>query len=444
MLTFHIKTYGCQMNERESEALSCLLSSLGYLETDDEAAADVVILNTCSVREQAERKAIGKAGLLQRNLAANPTQIVGIMGCMAQNRGVELFREIKNLNFIAGTEQLHRIPELIQDARNGIRRAELAQNTGVCVEAPGHHPGMVCAMTSIMQGCNQHCAYCIVPHTRGAERSRELEAVVREVQTLVEQGTKEILLLGQNITAYGLVEARRSPNYDPKQSPFADLLEKLNDIQGLERIRFTSPHVTFMNERFLEAICTLPKVCKAFHIPLQSGSDRILKLMRRPYTARRFLEKVDAIRSRCPEVAFSTDVIVGFCSETEEDFNATRSLMQEVGFDMAYIFRYSPRKGTLSADTLEDDVPDAVKRERNQLLLQDLAEFAERRNQAFRGTRQEVLVEGPSAKNPARWTGRTTLNKTVNFPWEDGLLPGDIRTVSITATSANALAGNLS
>ena len=443
MLTFHIKTYGCQMNERESEALSCLLSSLGYLETDDEATADVVILNTCSVREQAERKAIGKAGLLQRNLPANPTQVVGIIGCMAQNRGEELFRKIRNLNFIAGTEQLHRVPELIQDARNGIRRAELSQNTGVCVECPGHIPGKVCAMTSIMQGCNQRCSYCIVPHTRGTERSREPDAVVREVQTLVDQGTKEILLLGQNITAYGLVEARRSPDYDPKQSPFADLLEKLNDIKGLERIRFTSPHVTFMNDRFIDAICSLPKVCKAFHIPLQSGSDRILKLMHRPYTAQRFLEKVEAIRQRCPKVAFSTDVIVGFCSETEEEFNATRTLMQTVGFDMAYIFRYSPRKGTLSADTMPDDVPDAVKRERNQLLLQDLTEFAEKRNKEFLGTKQEVLVEGPSARNPARWTGRTPLNKTVNFPWQEGLTPGEIRTIAITATSANALTGKL-
>ena len=333
MIRFYIKTYGCQMNERESEALACLLDSLGYTETFREEEADVIILNTCSVREQAERKAIGKAGLLKRLLCDKPNLVIGIIGCMAQNRGQSLFELIPHLSFVAGTEQLHQVPEMIKKALAGKRRlAELGQGEPVYHECPGHKPGGVCAMTSVMRGCNQFCTYCIVPYTRGRERSREIPAIVDEITMLAERGTKEILLLGQNITAYGLVEARENGTYTPEISPFAELLEAVNGIPGIERIRFTSPHVRFMNDRFIDAICSLPKVCKSFHIPLQSGSDRMLRLMHRGYTAEAFLKRVDSIKSKLPEVAFSTDVIVGFSSETQEDFEATRALMKAVGF----------------------------------------------------------------------------------------------------------------
>lgn len=298
-------------------------------------------------------------------------------------------------------------------------------------------------MTSVMRGCNQFCTYCIVPYTRGRERSREIPAIVDEITMLAEKGTKEILLLGQNITAYGLVEARENGTYTPEISPFAELLEAVNGIPGIERIRFTSPHVRFMNERFIDAICSLPKVCKSFHVPLQSGSDRMLRLMHRGYTAEEFLKRVDAIKSKLPEVAFSTDVIVGFSSETQEDFDATRTVMKAVGFDMAYIFRYSPRAGTRSAETMPDDVPDEVKHERNQILLADLEEYAEKRNQQFKGRVLPVLVEGVSKRNKERWTGRTDLNKTCNFPPVPGLAEGDMVNLKITRCSANSLSGEI-
>ena len=443
-MLFHIKTYGCQMNERESEALACLLGSLGYEETAEESEADIIILNTCSVRDQAERKAIGKAGLLKRLMFQKPNLITGIIGCMAQNLGEALFEKIPHLNFVVGTEQLHRVPEAIEAALEGKRRiAYLAQNERQYHECPGHHPGKVCAMTSIMRGCNQFCTYCIVPFTRGRERSREISAVVEEVRHLAENGTKEVLLLGQNITAYGLVEARENGTYTPEISPFADLLYELNEVPGLERIRFTSPHVRFMNDRFVEAICTLPKVCKCFHIPLQSGSDRILKLMHRSYSAAEYLERIDAIRSRLPEVAFTTDVIVGFSTETEEEFGMTRALMKQVGFDMAYIFRYSPRKGTRSAETMPDDVSEEIKHERNQLLLADLEAYATSRNQLFKGRTLPVLVEGVSKRNEKKWTGRTDLNKVCNFDWKPGMAPGDMVQVHITRCTANSLSGEV-
>ena len=444
MIRFYIKTYGCQMNERESEALACLLDSLGYAETLREEEADIIILNTCSVRDQAERKAIGKAGLLKRLLKEKPNLVIGIMGCMAQNRGQSLFELIPHLSFVAGTEQMHQIPEMIEKALGGKRHlAELGQGEPIYHECPGHKPGGVCAMTSVMRGCNQFCTYCIVPYTRGRERSREIPAIVDEITMLAEQGTKEILLLGQNITAYGLVEARAKGLYTPAISPFADLLEAVSEIKGIERIRFTSPHVRFMNDRFIEAICSLPKVCKSFHVPLQSGSDRMLRQMHRGYTSAQYMERIEAIKSRLPEVAFSTDVIVGFSGETEEDFLATRELMRRVGFDMAYIFRYSPRTGTRSAESMADDVPEEVKHERNQILLGDLEAFAERRNQLFKGRILPVLVEGVSKRNKERWTGRSDLNKTCNFSPVPGLKEGDMVNLNITRCSANSLSGEI-
>lgn len=441
---FHIKTYGCQMNERESEALTCLLETLGYEETLSEERADIIILNTCSVRDQAERKAIGKAGLLKRLMHDKPKLVTGIIGCMAQNRGRKLFELIPHLSFVAGTEQLHKVPELIERALNGERHiSELGQGEPVFHECPGHKTGSVCAMTSIMRGCNQFCTYCIVPHTRGRERSRDISAVVDEVRMLADTGTKEILLLGQNITAYGLVEARENGTYTPEISPFADLLAAVNDVPGIERIRFTSPHVRFMNDKFVDAICSLPKVCKCFHIPLQSGSDRVLRMMHRTYTSSEYLGRIEAIKSKLPEVAFSTDVIVGFPTETEEEFDETRTLMKNVGFDMAYIFRYSPRAGTRSADTMTDDVSEEIKHQRNQLLLADLEEFAEARNQQFKGRTLKVLVEGISKRNKDRWTGRSDLNKTCNFPPVNGIKPGDMVDLRITRTSANSLSGEI-
>jgi tRNA-2-methylthio-N6-dimethylallyladenosine synthase len=259
----------------------------------------------------------------------------------------------------------------------------------------------------------------------------------------VDAGTREILLLGQNITAYGVAEARQDGTYTKDFSAFADLLAAVNDVPGLARIRFTSPHVHFMNDKFIQAVRDLPKVCKCFHVPLQSGSDRILKLMRRSYTAAEYLDCIRKIREGLPEVNFTTDVIVGFPTETEEDFNLTRQLMKDVVYDMAYIFRYSPRAGTKSARDYPDDVPEETKHLRNQILLEDLEAGAAERNARFKDTVQEILVEGVSKRNSERWTGRTTLNKVCNFLPVEGIRPGDLVNVRIKRTTANSLFGEI-
>jgi tRNA-2-methylthio-N6-dimethylallyladenosine synthase len=444
MATFHIKTYGCQMNERDSEALSCLLENCGHQAVDHENAAEIIIFNTCSVRDQAERKVIGKIGLLRRLKREKPGLILGLVGCMAQNHGEALLQQLPQLDFVTGTDRLHSVPESIRRVQECQQRsAELSTGPDQFVELGGHFPGQVSAMVSVMRGCDQFCSYCIVPHTRGRERSRPQGEILAEVRRLVEQGTREVLLLGQNITAYGIVERRHDDSYRPDHSPFADLLAALHEIPGLARIRFTSPHVRFMNDHFIDSICSLPKVCKAFHIPVQSGANRILKLMRRSYTAEEYRERIAAICSRLPERAFSTDIIVGFPGETEEDFAQTRALMAEVDFDMAYIFRYSPRSGTKAARDYADDVPEEVKRERNQLLLDDLAAGSARRNERFRGRELEVLVEGVSKRNAERWTGRSDLNKVCNFVPLPGTKVGDLIKVKVTRSTANSLFGEV-
>jgi tRNA-2-methylthio-N6-dimethylallyladenosine synthase len=442
--TFYIKTYGCQMNERDSEALQCLLEARGWRAVQGENDADVVLFNTCSVRDQAERKAIGKMGLLKRIKRERPEVILGIIGCMAQNHGRELLDQLPHVDLVVGTDRLQDVPDLLEDVAGG-REGLVA--TDVSDRVPdrmnGHVAGEVTAYVAVMRGCDRFCSYCIVPYTRGREKSRTIEDIVTEVRTVVAAGTREIFLLGQNITAYGIAEARRDGSRDPEASPFADLLRAVHEVPGVERIRFTSPHVAFMNDAFIRAVCELPKVCKAFHIPVQSGSDRILERMRRGYTAAEYLDRVRRIRAGAPEAAFSTDVIVGFPGETEEDFAATRRLMAEVDFDMAYIFRYSPRSGTKAAEKYADDVPEDVKLERNKLLLDDLESGVARRNRAYLGQTVTVLTEGPSKRNAARWCGRSDTNKVCIFTPSPDLRPGELVPVRIRRVTSHSLFGDI-
>ncbi len=444
MLHFYIKTYGCQMNERDSEALACLLEVRGYRQVETEGAADILIFNTCSVRDQAERKVIGKVGMMKKLKDEKPSLVIGIIGCMAQRLGAKLLEELPQVDFVAGTDQLQNVPNLIAEAvtRHG-RSAALEMGPEVFRELDGHRPGQLIAEISVMRGCDQFCTYCVVPYCRGREKSRPIEAIVDEAERLAAGGTKELLLLGQNITAYGVAEARRAGTYTPEFSAFADLLAALNEVKGIERIRFTSPHVRFMNDKFVEAVTQLPKVCKFFHVPVQSGNDRILKLMHRNYTAREYLDRIDAIRAKAPEALFSTDIIVGFCSETRQEFEDTHEVMRQVGYDMAYIFRYSQRSGTKAAETLEDDVSEAEKHERNQILLQELNESVARHNATLVGQTVSVLVEGPSARNPKRWSGRSMRNKMVLFDASPELKAGDIREFRVVRSTENALYGEL-
>ncbi len=442
-LRFHIRTYGCQMNDRDSEALACLLEREGYVPAASEDDADILLFNTCSVRDQAERKALGKVGLARKRKRTDPDLVVGVIGCMAENLGAALLERLPHVDLVVGTRQIHRLPAMIAGVLAG-RRGDVRIGDGeidfTCLA--GHRRSGPRAHVAVMRGCNQFCSYCIVPHVRGREQSRSIDEVVEEVRGLVDRGVKEIFLLGQNITAYGIAEARRAGLHTPQASPFAELLAAVSAVPGVERIRFTSPHPGYMNEAFIEAVTSLPNVCEAFHVPLQSGSDRILKLMRRGYSAAEYRAVVEAIRARCPQAAFSTDVIVGFPSETDEDFAATRTLMAEIGFDMAYIFKYSPRPGTAAA-ALADDIPDPVKLERNKLLLGDLETRVLERNRQYVGRVCEVLVEGASKRNPARWSGRSRTNKVCIFEPVPGLSVGDLVEIRVERVTAHSLFGRV-
>lgn len=443
-MTFHIRTYGCQMNERDSEAIGCLLEGRGWTSTHLETEADVLLFNTCSVRDQAERKALGKVGFMKKLRKKNPDLIIGILGCMAQNKGEELLRQLPHVDLVVGTDRIHELPDVI--AKIIEERGKIVR-TGTGEEVLGalhqHKYGRVTSFISVMRGCNQFCTYCIVPYVRGREKSRPIDDIVAEVRDVVSHGTKEIFLLGQNVTAYGLAELRATGDYTGEESPFGDLLQAVNDVAGVERIRFTSPHPKYMNQAFIDKIASLPKVCEAFHVPMQSGSDRILKAMNRGYTSADYMSRIDAIKNQVPKAAFSTDVIVGFPGETDADFNATRQAMEAVGFDMAYIFKYSPRSGTRAA-AWPDDVPKEVKEERNHLLLADLEKRSARINEKHLKTRVEVLVEGESKRNAEMWTGRTRTNKVCIFPPTPGLNPGDLAAIRVDRVTPNSLFGEIS
>jgi tRNA-2-methylthio-N6-dimethylallyladenosine synthase len=443
----HIKTYGCQMNERDSDAVAAMLRARGYRIVPSEDECDVLLLNTCSVRDAAEQKAIGKAGYLLSKKKHNPDFVLGILGCMAQNRGAELLDRLPDVDLIVGTQKFHRVPDYLDNLRaareSGVPIAEAiidteeeagSQNTirDHMVESEQK----VCAFVSIQQGCNMDCAFCIVPTTRGDERSRPMDDIVRECEELVGNGVREITLLGQIVTSYG----RRDYVHTAGITPFVQLLERVNAIPGLERIRFTSPHPRGYRQDLADAFARMPKLGDHVHMPLQSGSDRILKAMKRPYSRDRYLEIVASLRAARPSMAFSTDIIVGFPGETDADFEDTRSLCRAADFDMAYIFKYSVRTGTPAA-TMPDQVPEEVREERNRILLEDLKEDSVRRALSLVGTVQEVLVEGPD-KTGERFMGRTRQNRATVFEASSRLI-GTPVPIEITRSSVSTLYGNL-
>jgi tRNA-2-methylthio-N6-dimethylallyladenosine synthase len=329
-----IKTYGCQMNERDSEAVACKLKARGYQVVDNEQIADIVLLNTCSVRDQAEQKAIGKAGHLSKRKRKNPQFIFGVMGCMAQNRGSELFDKLPDLDLVVGTQKFHRIPEYLDSITKSamplptnILDLGLEENSQNEInEHLNDTKFKVTSFVSIMQGCNMMCSFCIVPKTRGQERYRSIESIVDETKDLVSRGVREVTLLGQIVNAYG----RGSLPRINAKTPFVQLLEKLNAIDGLYRIRFTSPHPTCFGDDLIECYKTLPKLCEYAHLPMQSGSDKILKAMNRPYSRKRFLDITAKLRSIHPNIRISTDIILGFPGETDEDYALTKSAFEQL------------------------------------------------------------------------------------------------------------------
>jgi tRNA-2-methylthio-N6-dimethylallyladenosine synthase len=442
----HIKTYGCQMNERDSEAVAALLRARGYRIVADEDNCDVLLLNTCSVRDAAEQKAIGKAGYLSARKKKQPDFILGILGCMAQNRGAELLDRLPDVDLIVGTQKFHQVPDYLDNLRAAqaagapISTAivDIAEESGSQNTIRDHvlEEKQVSAFVSIQQGCNMDCAFCIVPKTRGDERSRPMDDIVRECEQLAERGVKEITLLGQIVTSYG----RRDYVHTGGITPFVQLLERVNAIPGIKRIRFTSPHPRGFKDDLIQAYGRLEKLCEYVHLPLQSGSNRILKEMNRPYSRERYFEIVSALRAVRPDMYFSTDIIVGFPGETEEDFQQTRELFEACNYDMAYIFKYSIRSGTPAADR-GDQISDEVKEARNQTLLGLLEANSNRRNATLLGTTQEVLVEGPDKKG-LKFMGRTRGNRIVHFDADPRLI-GELVPVKIERASTAVLYGQL-
>ena len=422
MPKFFIKTYGCQMNERDSEQVAHSLIERGYEPDANEAEADVVLLNTCSVRDMAEQKALGKMGMLGHVAKRRPEVVFGFLGCMAQARGDSLFAGMSHLDLVVGTQKFHRVADYVEELLEKKRARRMDDpRFSICdtAEEPGSQSTIsaqplasrqAAAFVSIMQGCNMHCTFCIVPRTRGAERSRAIDEIVAEVRGLVVRGVKEVTLLGQIVNLYGRHEFSKIG----KKSPFVQLLEAVHAIEGLERLRFTSPHPIGFREDLIRALAELPKLAEHVHLPLQSGSNRILKAMHRPYTAESYSRLVERIRDARPGIAITTDVIVGFPGEEEIDYARTRDLVERIQFDNAFIFRYSPRSETPAA-TMTSQLPEAVKEARNQDLLSVVDASAHRANERLVGREVKILCEGPSRNNVARLMGRTGGNKIVVF-----------------------------
>lgn len=422
MPTFFIKTYGCQMNERDSEQVAHSLLQRGYVRATHESEADVVLLNTCSVRDMADQKALGKMGMLGQIAKRRPEVVFGFLGCMAQAQGEALFAGLPHVDLVVGTQKFHRVADYVEELleKKRTRRmddprfsiCDVGEEIGSEETIRDHElkSRQATAFVSIMQGCNMHCTFCIVPQTRGAERSRSIEEVVREVRELVARGVKEVTLLGQIVNLFGRHEFARVKG----KSAFVQLLEAVHEIDGLERLRFTSPHPIGFRDDLIRALADLPKIAEHIHLPLQSGSDRILKAMHRPYSAEKYRLLVDRIRRTHDEMAITTDVIVGFPGEDEKDYALTRDLVEEIQFDNAFIFRYSTRRDTPAA-TMPGQVDERVKEERNQDLLAVVDASARRANERLVGRDVEILCEGPSRTNPARLMGRTRTNKIVVF-----------------------------
>ena len=443
MPSFAIHTYGCQMNVRESEAAAKALLDAGYTQAPDEESADILIVNSCSVRGKAEDKALGKLGLLCATKRERTHRVVGLMGCMAQRLGNEVFQRVPTLDFAIGTRCAAKVVPAVQAALEG--RPTLAlRDLHEQPDAPAGHvvDGGFSAFVTILLGCNRRCTYCIVPDVRGDEWSRPPAEILDEVRCLAEQGVKEVTLLGQSIMNYGL----RTPTFteaDPPSPggytlPFPRLLEAVAAIPGIERIRFTSGHPSGLTPELIRLFKEEPKICRHLHLPVQSGSTEVLARMRRGYTREGYLEALGRLREAVPDMAITTDVIVGFPGESEEDFEATRSMMEAAKFDNAFIFKYSPRPGTVSA-SWGNDISEEEKARRNQILLADQDVRGAKINQALIGTQQTILVEGPSMRNAQKWSGRTSGNKIVIFEPSETTRPGDLLTLTITRAAPQTL-----
>lgn len=431
---YMITTYGCQMNEHDSETLSGMLENMGYSATMNKEEANLIIYNTCCVRENAELKVYGNIGALKALKKKKEDLIIAVCGCMMQQPQVvkEIKKKYRHVDLVFGTHNLYRFPELLSKSMEteGMFIEVWDEETGIVEGLPANRKYDLKGFINIMYGCNNFCTYCIVPYTRGRERSREVADIIREATDLAKNGTKEITLLGQNVNSYG--KTLENP------IDFADLLRELNKIDGIERIRFMTSHPKDLSERLIDAIAECDKVCEHFHLPFQSGSDQILKAMNRKYTKENYLSIVKKLKDRIPNIGLTTDIIVGFPGETEEDFQDTLDIVEEARYDSAYTFLYSIREGTPAAK-MEEQIDEKVKQERFNRLLDKVNTISAEINQSYLNKVVEILVEGPSKTDSNKLMGRTRQNKLVNFNGDESLIGKlvDVRIVECRTFSLN-------
>jgi tRNA-2-methylthio-N6-dimethylallyladenosine synthase len=428
----YIETYGCQMNVADSEIVMGILGNNGYELTQQIKKADIVLLNTCSIRDNAEQRIYGRLGNLKRIKSNKPDMLIGILGCMAERLRKDLIEEKKIVDLVVGPDEYRRLPELIDSAFNGEKGigVKLSRTETYDDIIPYREDGLQ-AWISVMRGCDKFCTFCVVPFTRGRERSRDLNSIVDEIKLLSSRGFREVTLLGQNVNSY------LDENYD-----FADLLTACAAVDRNLRIRFTTSHPQDLSDKLLETIASNSNLCKYIHLPVQSGSNRILEEMNRTYTIEHYLTIIDKARKLMPNVSFSTDIISGFPTETYEDHLATLDIMQKVKYDGAYMFKYSPREGT-KAFKMEDDVPEEIKSKRLQEIISLQQQISLEINRSLIGTEDIVLVEGESKKSELFLSGRTDSNKIVIFPAAEGIIEGDYVKVRINRATSATLFGDL-
>jgi tRNA-2-methylthio-N6-dimethylallyladenosine synthase len=435
MAKLHLITYGCQMNEYDSERVAGLLRERQYELTDDATAADVILVNTCAIREKAEEKVFSKLGELKRLKASRPDLVIGVMGCMAQLQQGAVLRRAPQVDLVFGSPAIARVGELVERARHSGRPIlETGEAPLVKITARPPSTDRLKAFVTVMEGCEKHCTFCVVPRTRGRERSHPPAAIIAEVEGLVSEGCREVTLLGQTVNAYG---RDLTPPTD-----LAELFERVNDVAGLERIRFTTSNPYNLTPKLIRAMRTVPKVCEWFHLPLQSGSDRVLERMNRGYTRARYLELVAALRETEPAMAFSTDIIVGFPGETEADLEDTLQMLEQVRYDNVFVFRYSRRPGTPAA-AMPEQVTDDVKAERNRRVLEAAQRISAERSARLTGSTMEVLVDGAARRSPGELSGRTRCNRVVNFDGQGRVAVGDVVHVRVTDALPHSLRGTL-
>ena len=438
MKRLFLQTFGCQMNQYDSERIARVMGRMDYAVTDCVENADLILLNTCSVRDKAEQKVYSALGRLKEIKEQRAGVIIGVGGCVAQQEGEALLKRVPHLDLVFGTHNIHKLPEIVEQAQTlenrpvetaFYRDPSYMEDPEGATEVQGSK-----AFLTIMQGCNKVCSFCIVPHVRGREVSRPSKKILREIESLADRGVVEVMLLGQNVNSYGKMT--------PGELSFAELLGRVNAVNGIERIRFTTSHPQDLSPELIAAFAELDKLCQHLHLPVQSGSDSVLSRMRRGYTRAEYLDRIERLRARRPEVALSTDIIVGFPGETDDEFGASLELLEQVGYDEIYSFTYSPRPQTVAAKLYDDDIPDDTKRDRLSRVQSLQREISLRKNRERIGDIEEILVEGRSKLKNGQIMGRTRSNRIVNALGPESLA-GALVTARITGATATSLIGEL-